>query len=160
MKYHLHNRPDREITSVEEIAELLKKGKYVTIAMCQDNEPYVVTLSYGYDSAGNALYFHASHEGMKMDFLKANPNVCATIIEDGGYIQDECAHQFKSLIIRGVMKLVEESEEKKYGMHILLNHLEEKPSVVQRLQLKSEGRFSTMAVLKLEIQELHGKAGK
>jgi len=160
MKYHLHNRPDREITSAEEITELLKKGRYVTIALCRDNEPYVVTLSYGYDSANNALYFHAAHEGMKMDFLKANPNVCASIIDDGGYIQDECKHPFKTLIIRGTLNVVDDLEEKRHGMHVLLNHLEEKPSVVQHLMLESEGLFSKMAVLKLEIQELHGKAGK
>lgn len=160
MKYHLHNRPDREITSVEEIDRLLKKGKYVTIGLCRDNEPYVVTLSYGYDSKNKALYFHAAHEGMKMDFLKANPKVCASIIEDGGYVQEHCEHFFKTLIIRGTMQIVEDLEEMKHGMHVLLNHLEEQPSDVQRLQLKSEGMFSTMAVLKLTISTIHGKSGK
>lgn len=160
MKYHLHNRPDREITSTEEIDRLLKKGKYVTIALCRDNEPYVVTLSYGYDLENNALYFHAAHEGMKMDFLKANPKVCASILEDGGYVQEQCEHYFKTLIIRGEMQIVEDLEEMKHGMHVLLNQLEEKPSDIQRLQLKSEGMFSTMAVLKLTISTIHGKSGK
>jgi hypothetical protein len=160
MNYHLQNKPDREITSAEEIESLLKKGKYITIGLCRDNEPYVVTLSYGYDSAGNALYFHASHVGMKMDFLKANPNVCASIIEDGGYIQDVCKHPFKTLIIRGKLTVVEDLEGKKHGMRVLLAHLEEKPSVQQKLMLESEGVFSRMAVLKLEIDEVHGKAGQ
>lgn len=160
MKYHLHNRPDREITSTEEIDRLLKKGKYVTIALCRENEPYLVTLSYGYDSENNALYFHAAHEGMKMDFLKANPKVCASILEDGGYVQENCEHHFKTLIIRGTMQIVKDLEEMKHGMHVLLNQLEEKPSDIQRLQLKSEGMFSTMAVLKLSISTIHGKAGK
>jgi uncharacterized protein len=160
MNYHLQNKPDREITSAEEISTLLKKGKYVTIGLCRDNEPYVVTLSYGYDSANNALYFHAAPTGMKMDFLKANPNVCASIIEDGGYIQDVCKHPFKTLIIRGQLSVVEAMEEKKHGMRVLLGHLEEKPSVVQQLALESEGVFSRMAVLKLEIGEVHGKAGQ
>jgi len=160
MKYHLHNHPDREITATEEIAELLKKGKYITIALCRDNEPYVVTLSYGYDAANNALYFHAAHHGMKIDFMKTNPEVCASIIEDGGYIQDECVHHYKTLIIRGSMSVVENLEEMKHGMHILLNHLEQKPSVIQHYKLESEGLFSKMAVLKLAISEIHGKAGK
>ena len=160
MNYHLQNKPDREITSTDEIEGLLKKGKYITIALCRNNEPYVVTLSYGYDSAGSALYFHASHKGMKMDFLKANSNVCASIIQDGGYIQDECKHPFKTLIVRGKLTEVESMEEKKHGMQVLLSHLEEKPSVVQHLALEAEGVFSRMAVLKLEIGEIHGKAGQ
>jgi hypothetical protein len=45
-------------------------------------------------------------------------------------------------------------------MRVLLGHLEEKPSVVQQLVLESEGVFSKMAVLKLEIGEVHGKAGQ
>jgi hypothetical protein len=46
-QYHLQNRPDREITSDEEITGILRKGKYAVISMCRDNEPYIVTLSYG-----------------------------------------------------------------------------------------------------------------
>lgn len=160
MNYHLQNKPDREITSQAELTELLKTGKYVTIGLSRNNEPYVVTLSYGYDAENNALYFHASQTGMKIDFLKANPNVCASILQDGGYIQDECKHPFKSLILRGKLTVVESLEEKKHGMLVLLSHLEEKPSVVQRLALESEGIFSRMAVLKLDIQDIRGKAGQ
>jgi uncharacterized protein len=64
------------------------------------------------------------------------------------------------LIIRGQLSVVEAMEEKKHGMRVLLGHLEEKPSVVQQLALESEGVFSRMAVLKLEIGEVHGKAGQ
>lgn len=160
MKYHLNNRPDREITAPEELTELLRTGKYVTIALCRDNEPYAVTLSYGYDAENQALYFHASQTGMKIDFLKSNPNVCASLIHDGGYLQDECKHPFKSLIIRGTLTMVEELDDKKHGMQVLLNHLEEKPSVVQRLLLESEGVYARLAILKLTIGELHGKAGQ
>ena len=47
--------------------------------------PYVVTMNYGYDRGGRALYFHCAKEGLKTDFVRENPNVCATVIEDLGY---------------------------------------------------------------------------
>ena len=71
-KYHLHNRPNREITSQIEITEILKKGKYAVISMCAENEPYIVTLSYGFDKLKNILYFHCSKQGLKLDFIKSN----------------------------------------------------------------------------------------
>ena len=68
-KYHLRNRTNRELTEPSEIIAILENGKYAVIAMCCDNEPYVVTLSYGFDSRKNALYFHCSPKGLKLDFI-------------------------------------------------------------------------------------------
>ena len=89
-KYHMINRPNRELTEESDINAILKNGKFVVISMCRDNEPYIVTLSYGYDIENNSLYFHVARQGLKLDFLKSNKVVCATVIEDGGYIMDEC----------------------------------------------------------------------
>jgi len=46
-KYHVR-KTEREITNQSELLDILKRGKYTTISMCRDNEPYLVTLSYGY----------------------------------------------------------------------------------------------------------------
>ena len=159
-KYHLNNKPNREIKSNKEIERILKEGKYTIISMCKDTEPYIVTLSYGYDLKQNALYFHCATKGMKMEFIESNPNVCATVIEDGGYIEDECAHEFKTLVFRGEMKIVEELEEKRYGMNVLLSHLEKKNKVIKDHILKSEKAYSNMAVLRLDIRNIIGKEGR
>ncbi|MGD2033977.1 MAG: pyridoxamine 5'-phosphate oxidase family protein [Bacteroidales bacterium] len=159
-QYHLQNRPDRELTSKEEIGELLKTGKYVTIALCRNYEPYIVTLSYGYDPEKNALYFHTAKKGLKLDFLLENPNVCATIIEDNGYIADECAHAYRSVVFWGDIRIVGDMDEKKHGMLVLLNHLENKQSVIKEKMLKSDSRYSGMEILRLDIKQIHGKAGR
>jgi len=52
------NRSDREILVDSNINKMLYAGKYIVISMCSNNEPYIVTLSYGYDMDSNALYFH------------------------------------------------------------------------------------------------------
>ena len=84
-----HEQGREEITDKSQLLEILGRGKYAIIAMCTDNEPYIATLSYGYDPAGTALYFHSAVKGRKMDFLTANPAVCATVIEDGGYVANQ-----------------------------------------------------------------------
>jgi len=158
--YHLKNRPSRELTSEAEIQKILRNGKYSVISMCRDNEPYIVTLSYGYEPETNTLYFHCAKQGLKLDFIAINPTVCATIIEDGGYIQNECEHRYTTAVFWGHMSVISDPEEKKHAMSILLNHLETSPDVIQRMILKSDDAYSRMEILKLEITQIHAKSGQ
>jgi len=159
-KYHLHNRPNREIIKESEITEILRNGKYTVISMCRDNEPYIVTLSYGYDSENNSLYFHCSPQGLKLDFINRNPQVCATVIEDGGYVFDECGHNYRTAVFWGKIMKVTNLDEKKHGMKILLNHLENKIEIIKEKLLKSDDFYSKMEILRLDIIHIHGKAGR
>ncbi|MHA2393727.1 MAG: pyridoxamine 5'-phosphate oxidase family protein, partial [Promethearchaeota archaeon] len=109
-KYHMR-RVEKEISDKENLIKIVKSRKYTTISLCKENEPYLVTLSYGYDESKNALYFHCSKEGQKIDFIKANPNVCGTVIEDNGY-EDGCGQAYRSVVFRGEMTIVEDIKEK------------------------------------------------
>lgn len=159
-QYHLHNRPNRELTLESEIKSILKNGKFAIISMCRDNEPYVVTLSYGYDLEKGSIYFHCAKNGLKLDFLRFNKNVCATVIEDGGYIIDECGHEYKSVVFWGDMLIVDDLDEKKHGMNVLLDHLENKDSIFKEKMFKSDEFYSQMEILRLDIKQIHGKAGR
>lgn len=159
-KYHLTNRPNREITEKGKIHSIIRNGKFITVAMCRNAEPYIVTLSYGYDKVNQTLYFHSSTKGLKLDFLNANKNVCATIIEDGGYVKNECAHEYTSVVLFGTMEVVYDLEEKKRGMQVLLNHLEENADVRKKMILKSEEAYKNMAILKLCITNFKAKKGR
>ncbi len=153
-------KKEREITDREEMNEVLKNGKYAMIAMCRDNEPYVVTLSYGFDSQKNVLYLHSAAKGLKLTIIKDNPAVCATVIEDLGYLHNECAHAYRSVVFWGAMSAVESLEEKKHGMEIMMNHLEEDPEPVRQRTLKNDRVYDSFTVLKLEISHMTGKQGR
>ena len=128
--------------------------------MCRESEPYIVTFSYGYDPESNSLYFHTSKVGLKLEFLNKNQIVCGTVIEDGGYVMDVCEHVFKSVVFWGNMQIVNDIEDKKHGMNVLLNHLEKKESVIKGYMLKSEDSYAKMEVLRLKITQIHGKVGR
>ena len=68
-------RKDREITDADALKKVLKSTKYVNIALCMNNEPYLASLSHGYDEAANWLYFHCADEGKKLVYMKANSKV-------------------------------------------------------------------------------------
>lgn len=157
-KYHMR-RLDRQIDD-NEISDILEKGRYAVIAMCSEGEPYIVTLSYGYDTKQKVLYMHTGTIGQKIDILKRNPNVCATVIDDLGYIMDECGHQYRSVVMEGKITFVDQLEEKIRGMEVILNHLEENPSIVRERSLKSPEIYSGISILRLDIVSVTGKKGR
>ena len=159
-KYHMSNRPNREIKNEEQIIELLEKGKYVTISLCKDSQPYIVTLSYGYDKGTNSLYMHCAKNGLKLDFIRANAKACGTIIEDGGYIYNECGHWYKSLVFWGEISILTDANEKRKGMEIILNHLETDNEFIKKKLGSDIKLYQDLVVLKYVINEIHGKLGR
>jgi nitroimidazol reductase NimA-like FMN-containing flavoprotein (pyridoxamine 5'-phosphate oxidase superfamily) len=158
-RYHLR-RTDRELTEPAELASVLTRGKYATIAMVHDGEPYLVTLSYGWDRERNALYFHVAPQGRKLDAIAAGPHVCATVVIDGGYEATKCKHHYESVVIDGRMSLVGDPEEARHGMHVLIAHLEDEPEPVwERNALDGDKVWERMRIARLDITEMTGKAG-
>ncbi len=155
-KYHMH-KTEREITDPEILRDVLARGKYVIISMCRNGEPYVVTLSHGYDREKEALYFHCALKGLKIDFIEENPRVCATVIEDLGYQFGECEHHYRTVVFWGNMFVINDLDEKKYGLDILLNHLEDDPDSFKKRLLKDDDAYRKVGVLRLDIGEMTGK---
>ncbi len=157
-KYHMR-RIEKEISNKNELIGILKKGKYTIISLCKENEPYITTLSYGYDEAKHALYFHCAKEGQKIDFIQSNPYICGTVIEDNGY-KEGCGQTFRSVVFRGKMVIIESLEEKKEGLDVLINHLENDPTPIKNKFLNKDNSYEKLGMLRLDITEISGKEEK
>lgn len=158
-KYHMR-RKDREIKSKAEIMNLLSQGKFIVLALCKNNEPYIVTLSYGFDKDKMAIYLHCAAEGLKLDFIRENPKVCASVIFDNGYILNECGHKYSTIVIRGQITIVKELEEKKNGIRIIMEQLEDNPKPIIDKNLTNDNVYNKITVLRLDIEECTGKSGR
>lgn len=158
VKYHMR-RKEKEITDDREILKIIKNGKFTSISMSKENEPYIITLSYGYDQVKKAFYFHCAAEGQKIDFIKSNPYVCGTIIEDNGY-EDGCGQAFRSIVYRGNIRVIKDIEEKKHGFEIIIDHLEKIPGETKKNLLKSDDEYIKPAILRLDITEITCKEEK
>ena len=66
-------RNEREITDKKDIDDIIRRCRVCHLAMCDEGQPYVVPLNFGYD--GGFLYFHAAPEGRKIDIIKRNNRV-------------------------------------------------------------------------------------
>ena len=72
--------------------------------------PYGVPMSYAYDDG--KLYFHGMPAGHKMDALKKHDKVSFTVIETDHIVPDEYTTYYRSVIVFGRAKIIEDPEEK------------------------------------------------
>ena len=157
VKNHHMQKTEREMSDPERIIDVIHNGKFVTLALTGENEPYIVTLSYGFDSERMCLYFHSAFKGLKLDILRSNPRVCATIIEDLGYRHGECSHSYRSVIIFGTIAELTDMKEKEHGMITMFRHLEASPMAMRERFLKDDAVLSKVNVLRLDIEDITGK---
>lgn len=159
MPYHMR-RTDREITDPLDVDSILRSGRYCSIALTDGGEPYVVVLSYGYDGAARRLYFHVAREGHKLDLILCNPKACVSIVIDHGYLQGECAHEYESAIVRGAMRIVEDSEEQRHALRVLVGHQEDEPEEYWASRgLDDEKHYRRFTALALDIDSVTAKRG-
>ena len=157
MSYHVR-RKDREITDQKALIDIVKNNKTATLALCSNNEPYIVTLTYGFDEKNGTLYFHCSKTGLKTDFIRKNPNTCLTIIEDSGLDSKTCNHFFKSLVIRGKVELIDDPEDTDRIIRILIDQLETDEREKALKKLNQQNKFyRDLQILQVKISEITGK---
>ena len=157
--YHMY-KAEAAITDGVAIQDILAAGKYATLAFARHDEPYLVTMNYGYDPEALALYLHSAPRGLKLEFARENPRVCGTVIVDGGYIPNRCSHAYHSVVFWGRVEFLETPEDKAYGLGVLIDCLEPDPAATRERLLSDPDRLQNVAVLKVTIDEVSGRTGK
>ena len=154
--FHPMRRKDKEITDPAEIRAVLQEARHITIAMSVGDEPYLVTLSHGYDMERNCLFFHCAPEGRKVEMLRVNPRIWGQALVDGGYQQGDCDHLYRTAQFRGAVTFVTDQVEKEHALRIMIRHLDENPETVIAKQITphSTGRI---LIGRIDITEMTGK---
>lgn len=119
-------RRERQVIDMNEIIEILDKSKVVHIGMIDGDEPYVVPMNYGYtlEDGKLTLYLHGARRGRKIDVLRENPKVffemCCDITPFEGEVACKYGITYASIMGRGLATIVEDVEEKKEALSILM----------------------------------------
>ena len=135
---------------------VLKTAKYVTLAMCMNDEPYLVTLSHGYDQVKNCIYFHCAKEGRKVDIMRANPRVWGQALVDGGYQQGRCDHLYKTAQFHGKVTFIDSASERKHALEVMIRHLDNNPETIVSKQV-TEHSLNRVLIGCIDIDFLSGK---
>jgi len=155
--YH-QRRAELAIAGPAELLEIIQGQKHMTLALCCDNEPYLVTVNYGYDPGEGCFYFHCAPQGKKVDYLRANPIVWGQVLDDRGYLPGRCDHAYRTVQFRGRAEFVEGLEEKRCALALMIERLEPDPEPV-KARLLVEERVSKVTLVRVRVLEMTGKHG-
>lgn len=153
--YHMRRR-ELEVRSKKAMLDVIAGQDWMTIAMCKGREPYLVTVTYCYDARAKSFYFHCAPAGKKMDFLEANPVVWGQVLEDLGYVEGECEHNYRTVMFRGKAQLVTDADEKRKALGLLIARFEKKPQEAKK-RLITQSSFEKVAVVRVKVLALSGK---
>ena len=147
-------RKDREIEDKELMESIIRRAPVCRIGLSEYDVPYIVPLTFGYKD--NFLYFHSAKEGKKIDLIRKNNNVCFEIdiaheVVEG---KNPCDWSMKYCSVIGFGKafLVEDHEEKKRALDIIMEHYAGKAPFEY-----PEKTVNNIAIIKVKIESMTGK---
>jgi nitroimidazol reductase NimA-like FMN-containing flavoprotein (pyridoxamine 5'-phosphate oxidase superfamily) len=146
-------RADRLITDRDAIDDILRRAEVLHVGMTGAGGPYVVPVTFGYDGAH--IWIHCAEVGHKLDLLANDPRVCFEASVDVRVVPGkQCGWtaRFRSVVGFGTAILVEDPEEKAYGLGVLISHYSGEPETVPVEKARGVG------VLRIDISSLTGKA--
>ena len=150
-------RKDREITDKKIIEEFISTQNIIRIGFYDkfNDEVYIVPVNYGYEIENGQyiFYMHGGKGGRKYLLSKDEPKVGFEI--DGNYkvleAKDACnfSAKYQSIIGNGKIKLLDNFEEKKKGLDIIMKHTTGKSGFEYK-----ERMIENVAVYKLNVSKL------
>ena len=150
-------RKDREITDKKLIEEFISTQNIIRIGFYDkvNDEVYIVPVNYGYEIENEQyiFYMHGGKGGRKYLLSKDEPKVGFEI--DGNYkiveAKEACNYsaKYQSVIGNGKIKLLEDFDEKKKALDIIMKHSTGKSDFEYKKRM-----VENVAVYKLSVSKL------
>jgi nitroimidazol reductase NimA-like FMN-containing flavoprotein (pyridoxamine 5'-phosphate oxidase superfamily) len=108
------------IESREEIEQILRQEVLGFLGLSAGGELYVVPLNYTY--VDGRISFHCALTGKKLDYIRANPDVCFTVARQSGQARrhaegDSCHLDSDSVICYGRARIIESVQERQAALN-------------------------------------------
>jgi len=151
-------RKEREVTELNELISIIDSCEVCRIAMIDNGIPYIVPMNFGYELVDKnlSLYFHCAKVGRKIDVLKGNPNVCFEMDSKHELVTGENAcdytYNYQSIIGNGTVEFIEDFEEKKTGLTIIMKKFSQRENFHF-----SEQSVNNVTVFKIASCDFSGK---
>ena len=145
------------VTDPEQIRHILDSGKVLHLGLSVNDEPYVVPMNYGYimEEGKLTLYLHSAVRGKKLDMIRENSKVFFEIDCDRmpfeGRVPCQYGLVYSSVMGRGKATIVEDVEEKKQAMTVLMKTQTGKDFTFE------DRLVSIVAVIRIDVEEFTAK---
>jgi len=150
-------RKDRETVNEKVMVSIIKKAIVCRVAMCWQDEPYVIPMNFGYRD--NCIFLHSAREGRKLDILRNNDKVCIEFDVDVELVQSQEAcntdMKYKSVLVFGKAVILKDIAEKKKALDIIMHHYyyHNSPSVFHY----PEDALGKVIIIKVKVEKMTGK---
>ena len=114
------------VADPEQIRHILDTAKVLYLGLSVNDDPYVIPMNYGYrlEEGKLTLYLHSAVKGRKLDIMTANPRVSFALDCDRkpfeGRVPCQYGLVYSSVAGKGTATIVEDVEEKKQAMSLLM----------------------------------------
>ncbi|MGN1023950.1 MAG: pyridoxamine 5'-phosphate oxidase family protein [Lachnospiraceae bacterium] len=152
--YRKMRRAKQEISG-EDCRRVLEASRFGTLALSlEDGMPYAVPVSYVFDEADGAIYFHGAGEGQKADAVRHDPRACFNVVSDPQQPEGQWWREFDSVTVFGTLHPVEDLQEKqKWLRRIGQRYYQDYEAVEAEIRQT----LSRVLVLKLVPEHMTGK---
>ncbi len=148
-------RRKRQALSETDCSDILKRGTSGVLALMGDGGyPYAVPMSYVYD--GEKLYFHCAKSGHKLDAIAGNPKASFCVVDRDQVVPEEYTTYFRSVIVFGTMRIIEEEQEKRTAVEKLALKYAPEDSAKNR-GAAIEKDWKPLCMLELTPEHITGK---
>lgn len=138
----------------EKCEEILNKCTNGTLALLTDDDyTYAVPLSYVYNEG--KIYFHGSKKGQRIDAVKSHSKVSFSVVEQDIVVPEKYTTYFRSVIVFGTAKLIEEKSEKIAALNALIKKYS--PNYVKYTQEEIEKLIDNVGIVCLSVEHMTGK---
>ena len=150
-------RRERQVTDMNEIIRILDTAKVLHLGLVDGDEPYVVPMNYGYimENEKLTIYLHGAPRGRKIDLMKQNPKVFFEMDCDITPFEGDVACRYgitySSIMGKGTASIIEDAEEKKHGLVVLMQTQTDKDFTFDDKIVK------VVSVIKIDVSEYTAK---
>jgi nitroimidazol reductase NimA-like FMN-containing flavoprotein (pyridoxamine 5'-phosphate oxidase superfamily) len=149
-------RKEREITDRNAIDGIIARCKVCRMALCENGQPYVLPLNFGYD--GKHLYFHSAIEGRKIDIINQNKRVGFEfdILNEIVTAKNPCkwGAKYASVVGTGIADFIDSHREKAKALASILNQYG------GSFDTFKDSDLSSVAIIRVTILSISGKEKK
>ena len=141
-----------------DVARILDEGKSGVLALAGDGGyPYAVPLSYVYDDG--RIFFHGAKSGHKVDSVRRCPKASFCIVAADDVVPKEYTTYFKSVIVFGKIRIIEDSEEAMGAVLKLATKYNPSDSEQGRKEAVMK-EWRQLCMMELTVEHMTGKAAR
>jgi hypothetical protein len=150
-------RPQRGAYDRATVHRILDEGLVCHLGFVVDGQPFVLPTTYGRD--GETVYVHGSAASRMLAVLAEGVPVCLTVtLLDGLVMARSAFHHsmnYRSVVVLGRARLVEEAEEKRRALEVIVDHVA--PGRASEVRGPTETELAATRVLALPLLEVSAK---